>query len=62
MQLNNLSSAWKQRKLLNAMSPLESKEILSIIENAENSSSTKLQRAIFTLVMFVALTIFCQGG
>jgi hypothetical protein len=60
MQLNHLESAWKQTKLLNAMHHIESKEILAIIEMTENINRTKL--VLFNLVMFIALTIFCQGG
>jgi hypothetical protein len=60
MQLNDLESAWKQHKLLNAMHPIESKEILSIIEMAENMNRAKL--VFLNLVMFIIITIFCQGG
>ena len=60
MQLSNLESAWKQTKLLNAMHHIESKEILSIIEMAENVNRTKL--VFLNLVMFIMITIFCQGG
>ena len=56
MQLNDLKPAWKQLKLLNALNPIESNEILSIIESRENRNKTKLQR------VFIVITIFCQGG
>ena len=62
MQLNDLKPAWKQLKLLNAMRHIESKEILSIIENPENTNKTKLQRVLFNIVMFIIITVFCQGG
>lgn len=62
MQLKDLKPAWKQLKLLNAMHHIESKEILLIIENAEKTNKTKLQRVVFNTVMFIVITIFCQGG
>jgi len=62
MQLDNLDSAWKQLKLLNAMHPIASKEILSIIENDEHADGTKTQRVLACLVVFMVITIFCQGG
>ena len=62
MQLNDLKPAWKQLKLLNAMNHIESNEILSIIERRENTNKTKLQRVLLNIIMFVVITIFCQGG
>jgi len=62
MRLNNLKPAWDQLKILNAMPQIESAEILSIIEGAENAGKNKLQRMLFSLVMFIVITIFCQGG
>jgi hypothetical protein len=60
MQLNNLESAWKQLKLSNAMQPIEPKEILAIIEMTEQVNRTKL--VLLNLVMFIMITICCQGG
>ena len=62
MQLNDLKPAWKQLKLLNAMNHIESNEILSIIERRENTNKTKLQRVLLNIIMFIVITIFCQGG
>ena len=62
MRINDLKPAWKQLKLLNAMQHIESKEILSIIENPENTNKTKLQRVLFNIVIFIVITIFCQSG
>ena len=62
MQLSDLKPAWKQFQFLNAMQHIESEEILLIIEHAENANKTKLQRGIFNAVMFIVITIFCQGG
>jgi hypothetical protein len=60
MQLNDFESAWKQLKLINAMHPIESKEILSIIEITDCANRTKL--VFLNLVLFMIITIFCQGG
>ena len=60
MQLSEFESAWKQLKLSNAMHQIESKEILSIIEMPEHVSKTKF--VLLNLVMFIMITIFCQGG
>ncbi len=62
MQLDNFNSAWEQFKLLNSMQPVRSNEILSIIDGAETANTITLQRVVFNLVMFIAITIFCQGG
>ena len=62
MQLNDLKPAWKQLKLLNALNTIESNEILSIIDSRENMNKTKLQRVLLNIVIFIAITIFCQGG
>lgn len=62
MQLDHFNSAWRQFKLLNGMAHIESREILLIIENAENPDVSKWQRVLFSLVMFAVVTIFCQGG
>jgi hypothetical protein len=44
------------------MQPMESEEILSIIEGSENVDKTKLKRILLDLAMFIAITIFFQGG
>ena len=62
MHLNNLKIAWKQLKVMNSIQLIESDEILSIIEKPENMNKIKLQRLLFGLVMFIFITIFCQGG
>lgn len=61
MHLNNLKLAWEQLKIMNALQLIESNEILSIIEKPENMN-IKLQRFLFGLVMFIFITIICQGG
>ena len=62
MQLNDLKPAWKQLKFLNAMSHIESNEILSIIEYRENSNKAKLQRVLLNIFMFIVITVFCHSG
>jgi len=62
MQLNNLKPAWKQMKIVNAIPQIDSNEILSIIEKPGKSNNIKLQRLLFGLVIFIFITIFCQGG
>lgn len=62
MHLNNLRIAWKQLKIINAVQQLDSNEILSLIENPGNMDNLKLQRFLIGLVMFLLITIFCQGG
>jgi hypothetical protein len=62
MELNNLKPAWKQLKLMNAIQQIDSNEILSIIEKPGSLNNIKLQRFLFGLVIFIFITIFCQGG
>lgn len=62
MRLNDLKPAWKQVKLLNAMRPIDSNEILLIIENQEQAPKTNLQAVALNVVIFVVITFLCQGG
>lgn len=62
MQLNNLESAWRQLKLLNAMDHVRSRDVLAIIENPGNVNRRKLQSFVFNMIMFIVLTIVCQSG
>ena len=62
MHLNNLKIAWKQLKIINAMQPIESNEILAIIEKPENMNNIKFQRFLFGLAIFIFITIILQGG
>lgn len=61
MSLSNLKSAWQQIKMINALHPVESAEILSIIESSDSKSS-KWQKVFYSLAMFIVLALFCQGG
>ncbi len=62
MLLNNLKTAWKQLKIINTIPPIESNEILSIIEEHENLNNNKIYRVLYRLVIFFFMTILCQGG
>ncbi len=59
MHLNNLKYAWRQVKFRNAMPPLDSNDILAIIDASE-----KAQRQVFFLRLAVLLliTFSCQAG
>ena len=62
MHLNNLKSAWEQLKIMNAIEPVESYEILSIIERPVNNTAVRFRRILFGLVIFILITVICQGG
>ena len=62
MKLDNLKPAWRQYRLMNALQPIQEKEILSIIEHADPMVTTKSYRMIINMALFIALIIFCQGG
>lgn len=62
MNLNNLKPAWKQFLFFNSMEPLDSEEILYIIELADQRSIVRLPRRMVTLVTFITLMACCHGG
>ena len=59
MQLNDLKSAWKQTKLMNGMHSSNAQDILALIDQPPTS---RKKRLLMDLVMFILLTIICQGG
>ena len=59
MQLNDLKSAWKQTKLMNGMHSSNAQDILALIDQPPTS---RKKRLLIDLVMFILLTIICQGG
>ena len=59
MQLNDLKSAWKQTKLMNGMHSSNAQDILAVIDQPPTS---RKKRLLIDLVMFILLTIICQGG
>lgn len=62
MNLNNLKPAWRQYLFFNSMQPIDEKEILFIIEQADRETIGTLPRFMANGMMFVILTICCQGG
>lgn len=62
MNLNNLKPAWRQFVLFNSMQPIDQKEILFIIERADRQTMRRLPGFMTNTMMFMVLTICCQGG
>jgi hypothetical protein len=62
MNLNNLKPAWRQYLLFNSMEPVDQKEILFIIEQADRQTISRLPGSMASTIMFIILTICCQGG
>ncbi len=62
MNLNNLRPAWRQFRSLNALDRIGEAEILDIIACQENLATSRLPRLLFNTVMFIMLTLCCQGG
>ena len=62
MRISNLKSAWQQYKQRDAMQHVEAWEILSIIEDGEKTGTLRLQIVLFNVFMFLAITMFVQGG
>lgn len=61
MHLDHLKPAWKQFKLLNAQQSIESEEILSIIAYAEELKPNRLRRVLWSMFIFIIITLFCQS-
>ncbi len=62
MKLNDLKPAWQQRKLSHALSEIDAHEILSIIDSPPVAKKAQLPRLLFNLLLFIAITLVCQGG
>jgi hypothetical protein len=62
MNLNNLKPAWKQFVRSNSMQSIDQKEILFIIERADRRTIGRLPGVMINTMMFVILTVCCQGG
>lgn len=62
MHLDNLKSAWRQFVFSNSMQPIDHHEILSIIERGDGQSIKRLPRVMASTLLFIILTISCQGG
>jgi hypothetical protein len=44
------------------MEAVDKKEILSIIERAEDFGARKIHRSLINVIVFTVLVISCQGG
>lgn len=62
MNLNDLKPAWKQFLLCNSMQPADQNEILLIIERADHRKLRRLPSILTSTLVFIVLTICCQGG
>ncbi len=62
MQLNQLKPAWKQLKQMQSLQPLETSNLLALIDTPAPKGYTKLQSVLLNLTWFVILTVVCQGG
>jgi len=62
MNLNNLKPAWKQFLLFNSLEPIDQKEILFIIEQADRQTTRRWPRFMTNPIMFIMLAVCCQGG
>jgi hypothetical protein len=63
MNLNDLKPAWKQFRILNSIEAIDEKEILFIIEEADRRPALgRLPVFLTNTVLFIMLTICCQGG
>jgi hypothetical protein len=62
MNLDNLRPAWRQFRLSNSLRRMEQGEILFMLERAEGMALSKTNRFLTPSLVFVVLTICCQGG
>jgi len=61
MNLDNLKAAWRQYRVLNSLENIDNEEILFIIEQAD-SRAVSFSRIVTNALLFIALTVCCQGG
>ena len=62
MNLDDLQPAWRQYKLSQAMEPLEVNEVLSLIDLAEDTRTTRVRWVVLNLVLFLSITFMITGG
>lgn len=62
MNLDNLKPAWRQFRLKNSMRVMDQEEILLILERAEEITKDKTNRFMVHTLIFIVLTLCCQGG
>ena len=62
MNLNRLTSAWQQYRLSNSMQRFNQAEILLMLEVSEGMAISKSNKYLISAIMFIVLTLCCQGG
>lgn len=62
MNLNDLKPAWRQFLFFNSIESVDETEILSIIERADRKIINGVPRILVNTIMFIFISIFCQGG
>jgi hypothetical protein len=62
MNLDNLKTAWRQFVLFNSMQAVDQNEILFIIERADRHTVKRLPGFTAIAIVFITLTVCCQGG
>jgi hypothetical protein len=62
MNLDNLKPAWLQFRLSNSMRAMDHEEILLMLELAEGRAVNKGNKFLMYTLMFIVLTLCCQGG
>lgn len=62
MNLDNLKPAWRIYKLLTVVRPTDQEEILLILERAEGVTISRTNRFVIHSLMFIVITLCCQGG
>lgn len=62
MNLNNLKPAWRQFRLSNSMQVMNQKEIIHLLESAERRTEGHSYGLTMNAIMFILLTLCCQGG
>ena len=61
MNLEDLKSSWKQHKIAQGLRPIQASELLLLTQEA-SPKSTKSQRILVNVVLFLIITLFIQGG
>jgi hypothetical protein len=62
MNLDNLKPAWNKFKALNSMQQFNHGQILLMLESPESIGVNRTYRYMMGAIMFIVLTVCCQGG
>ena len=62
MNLNNLQAAWRQFQVANSLQQMNHHDVLSMLESYPDKSGSRVKILLFHSVLFIVLTIICQGG